>query len=206
MASFKRFEDLPVWRESTDLAVRIFKLTDAACFKYKGDLVNQLRRAALSVPNNIAEGFERGTTQELITFLYIARGSAGEVRSMLRFAIQLGAMVDLNNAITNLIATCESISRQIRAWLNSLQNTDITGNRYLNDETRKGYEGKKRAEAFHAQMQAFREQMEAGLTAGTWGRPEGKPNLKSEIPNPSGEQNPEPSIPDSGHSSPSPSL
>src|ERR1700687_1359336 len=80
---YERFEQLPVWQAGITLAERMFKLTAERAFNYQGDLRSQLQRAALSVSNNVAEGFERGTTQELLTFLYIARGSAGEVRSML---------------------------------------------------------------------------------------------------------------------------
>lgn len=57
MSTFKRFEELPAWESGTELSVKIFTLTEEPCFKFKGDLVNQLRRAVLSVPNNIAEGF-----------------------------------------------------------------------------------------------------------------------------------------------------
>src|SRR5438874_5464272 len=78
---YSRFEELPVWKAAIDLAVEIYHLTDGATFKSRYNLRDQLERAAVSVSNNIAEGFERGTTQELLTFLYIARGSAGEVRS-----------------------------------------------------------------------------------------------------------------------------
>jgi len=80
---------------------------------------DQLDRAALSVSNNIAEGFERGTTNELLAFLYIARGSAGEVRSMLclkeRRARQAGWTDDLKSQISDLKSTAESCSRQLRA-------------------------------------------------------------------------------------------
>ncbi|HNR29508.1 MAG TPA: four helix bundle protein [Candidatus Hydrogenedentes bacterium] len=82
---YERFEDLPAWTAAIDLADRIYKITRNRFFTQPGDLRDQLRRAALSVSNNIAEGFERGSTAELLAFLYIARGSAGDVRSMLRF-------------------------------------------------------------------------------------------------------------------------
>ena len=80
MASYKRFEEIPVWQRAIDLAAQVFDLTARPAFKFRGDLVNQIRRAALSVSNNIAEGFERGTTADLVKFLYIARGSCGETR------------------------------------------------------------------------------------------------------------------------------
>ena len=82
---YERFEDLPVWKAVMDLAERAYALTRDRFFSQPGDLRDQLRRAALSVSNNIAVGFERGSTAELLAFLYIARGSAGEVRSMLHF-------------------------------------------------------------------------------------------------------------------------
>lgn len=80
---YDRFESLPVWKAGIDLAERVFLLVESPAFNSKGDLRNQLQRAATSITNNIAEGFERGTTQEMLTFIYYARGSAGEVRSML---------------------------------------------------------------------------------------------------------------------------
>jgi len=81
---YNRFEDLPVWQDSAELGRAIFELTESATFQRHFGLRDQLERASLSISNNIAEGFERGTNNELLAFLYIARGSAGEVRSMLR--------------------------------------------------------------------------------------------------------------------------
>ena len=163
MATFKRFEDLPVWKAAVDMAVSVFRMTARESFKFKGDLVNQCRRAALSVSNNIAEGFERGTTSELITFLYIARGSAGEVRSMLRFALRLGEMPGDEKEILTLIGDCESIFRQLRAWLDALQNSDISGQRHLNENSRNEYDRRRAREAFEAQMAVFREKLERRL-------------------------------------------
>ena len=198
------FEQLPVWQSGIDLAHRIYKLTESAAFRMRGDLCDQLRRAALSVSNNIAEGFERGTTEELLTFLYIARGSAGEVRSMLNFceryfggrpesdsalharrpnlksrisdlksqtsdtlrqaapsrtqakasprsAIAMAnvesAIPDLRSEISNLGSLVESCSRQLRAWADNLQNTDIKGQRRLNSRSQLTYDAECRAES-----------------------------------------------------------
>jgi four helix bundle protein len=69
---YERFEDLPVWRESVSLAVSIFKMSAGRQFRGVGDIANQVQRAGLSISNNIAEGFERGSTQELVSFLYYA--------------------------------------------------------------------------------------------------------------------------------------
>jgi len=80
---YSRFEELPVWQDAIELAVKIYELTGRPAFNRQYSLRDQLERSGVSVSNNIAEGFERGTTQELLTFLYIARGSCGEVRSML---------------------------------------------------------------------------------------------------------------------------
>lgn len=111
-----RFEDLPVWKSALELARRVYALTRDRFFSQPGDLRDQLRRAALSVSNSVAEGFERGSTSELLAFLHIARGSAGEVRSMLRFVEGVPATAHLQGEIVSLIALAEGCSRQIRGW------------------------------------------------------------------------------------------
>ena len=145
---YRRFEELPVWQAGIKLATRVFLLTEDRSFRYKGDIANQIQRAALSVPNNIAEGFERGTTQDLITFLYYARGSAGEVRSILTVIEHLQYFNHLRSEISDLKSLAESISRQIRAWADSLQNTNIQGHRYLTDRSRRSLDQKNESNEF----------------------------------------------------------
>jgi four helix bundle protein len=146
---YERFEDLPVWKAAMELAVRIFALTQNRSFDGKGDLRNQLQRAGgISICNNVAEGFERGTTQELLTFLYIARGSAGETRSMLELCERLPGFEHLKSEISDLRSQVQSVSRQLRGWADSLQNSDIPGQRYLNDQTRHASQQTRRAGQF----------------------------------------------------------
>ncbi|MGC3959100.1 MAG: four helix bundle protein [Verrucomicrobiota bacterium] len=109
--TYERFEDLPVWKEAIQLAEKVYALTEAPAFQKQYSLRDQLERAAVSVSNNIAEGFERGTTPELLTFLYIARGSAGEVRSMLCLLELLARFAHLKSQISDLKSTAESCSR-----------------------------------------------------------------------------------------------
>lgn len=162
---YERFEDLPVWQTAIELAVQVFALTENEEFRGKGDLRNQMERAAVSVSNNIAEGFERGTTQELLTFLYIARGSAGEVRSMLHLLNRLPAFAEFKAPIAKLLSLSESISRQLRAWADSLQNSDIKGQRYLNDKVRQEEQRKKDRTEAQAEFQRVREEIIARETA-----------------------------------------
>ena len=150
---YERFEDLPVWKAAIDLAKRVYDLTRDKFFSQPGDLRSQLRRSSLSVSNNIAEGFERGTTAELLAFLYIARGSCGETRSMLLFTERFNEADHLKSEISNLKSLAESCSRQIRGWTNNLQNSDIKGQRHLNEGSRHEYESRRRAEAFNRQIE-----------------------------------------------------
>src|SRR3989442_3355654 len=129
--TYERFEDLPVWRASMDLGVQVYALTNKADFKGHGSLRDQIDRAAVSVSNNIAEGFERGTNQELLTFLYIARGSAGEVRSMLCLLQRIPGICDLESEISGLKTKAESISRQLGAWTRALQDSGLKSQRYV---------------------------------------------------------------------------
>jgi four helix bundle protein len=151
------FEELPVWKDAIKLAVKVFELTANPCFKTHAGTRNQLENAAVSVSNNIAEGFERGTTQETLTFIYIARGSAGEVRSMLKLLCQSSMFSAIKADAANLVPLATSISRQLRAWADSLQNSDIRGQRYLNDRTRRQAEERKKREEFLEELRRIRE-------------------------------------------------
>ena len=143
--TYQRFEDLPVWNEAIVLAEGCEDFILAAKDRITWSKRDQLDRCSLSVSNNIAEGFERGTTNELLAFLYIARGSAGEVRSMLGYFERRPALRDFKSQITNLKLIAESCSRQIRAWADSLQNSEIKGQRHLTEKSRRQSDAQKRA-------------------------------------------------------------
>jgi four helix bundle protein len=152
--TYQRFEDLPVWQE----AARLYELTDDflenAPPRMRASFRDQLERAVLSVSNNIAEGFERGTTNELLAFIYIARGSAGEVRSMLTLLLRRKWAAHLKPEISHLRSGAENCSRQLRGWADSLQNSEIKGQRHLNDRVRKEQAQKQRATAFEQRLLA----------------------------------------------------
>ncbi len=149
---YSRFEELPVWNDAIQLGVRVLALTSNDAFVRQASLRNQIERAAVSVSNNIAEGFERGTTQELLTFLYIARGSAGEVRSMLCLLERLPDLKNLTSEISDLKLGAEKISRQLRAWADSLQNSPIKGQRYLTEKTRRVERASRERDEFFHQL------------------------------------------------------
>jgi four helix bundle protein len=152
---YKRFEELPVWKDAAKLAAEMFRFSALPAFRGKGDLANPLQRATLSISNNIAEGFERGTTKELITFLYYARGSAGEVRSMLAMMRMMPDFESLDAQIGRDKETVESITRQIRGWAQSLQDSDTTGQRYLTKQSQEEETRRKSREAFLEKVEAL---------------------------------------------------
>ena len=152
---YERFEDLPVWQAAIELAKRVYDLTRDRFFDQAGDLRGQLRRASLSVSNNIAEGFERGTTAELLAFLYISRGSCGETRSMLLFTERFSEAEHLKSQISELKLLAESCSRQIRGWADNLQNSDIKGQRHLTDNSKEQYQAQRRADVFAREIDRY---------------------------------------------------
>ena len=153
---YRRFEELPVWKDAVELAVRTFALTATACFRGHSSTRNQLENAVVSISNNIAEGFERGSTQETINFIYISRGSAGETRSMYCLIERLPEFSDFRSEISDLKIRAESISRQLRAWADSLQNTDIRGQKYLTDKSRRLDQQRREREEFLAELEQIR--------------------------------------------------
>jgi len=156
--TYENFEDVPVWQDGIELTAKVFELTEDRAFAGKGDVANQLQRAALSVPNNIAEGFERGTTAELIQFLYYAKGSAGEVRSICHVMDRLKALGHLKSGITDLRSLARSISKQIAGWAFSLQESDIKGSRHLTEHSRKAYHQDKKAQELMADLKKQHEE------------------------------------------------
>jgi four helix bundle protein len=147
--TYETFEDLPVWKEAILLIEEIYRLTSQPNFRAPASFKSQIERAALSVSNNIAEGFERGTTPELISFLYIARGSAGETRSMLRL---LARNRGWGGDPASSIALALSCSKQIRTWAQYLQDSNIKGPRHLDKKSREDDVARKKATAFQKKL------------------------------------------------------
>src|SRR6266852_1395299 len=116
MPAYKKFEDLPVWQEAARLYNRVLDLFEGPGIPLSPGFRNQLDRAALSISNNIAEGFERVTTNELLSFLAIARGSGGEVRSMMAVVKERPKLNPFIGRLHEIRAQAESCARQLTAW------------------------------------------------------------------------------------------
>jgi four helix bundle protein len=111
---YERFEELPVWNAAIELAIGTYKLSADQAFLRQGSLRDQIERAAVSVSNNIAEGFERGSTME-----------------------RLAAFSHLKFEISNLKSNAEEIARQLRAWAKALQESPIKGQRFLTQKSQR---------------------------------------------------------------------
>jgi four helix bundle protein len=143
--TYKSFEELPVWQQAAELYEQTDEFLEHAPPRIRASFRDQLERAVLSVSNNIAEGFERGTTNELLQFIYIARGSAGEVRSMLGLVQRRPWAKQCSTELSDLKSIASNCSRQLRGWAESLQNSEIRGPRHLTKASRERYDDKQRA-------------------------------------------------------------
>jgi four helix bundle protein len=90
----KGFKELLVWQKARDLAVEIYKITNQGKFRQDFGLRDQIRKAAVSVPNNIAEGDERDTNKDAIRFFFIAKGSLAELRTQIDIAHLISYLSD----------------------------------------------------------------------------------------------------------------
>ncbi len=116
------FKNLKVWQKSIDLVKEVYFLVKLLPAEEKYDLSSQIRRAAISVPSNIAEGNSRNTTKEYINFLSIARGSVSEVWTQLIICTELGF---LNETQTQkAFCLCEEISKMLSTMMIKLSNND----------------------------------------------------------------------------------
>jgi len=110
----RSYKDLLVWQRSVQLALAIYRLTAAFPAEERYGLTSQLRRAGVSVPSNIAEGYGRGTRKEYKQFLAIARGSTLEVQTQLTIAREL------EFCQRDQMANAESLSEEVSKMLYSL--------------------------------------------------------------------------------------
>ena len=110
-----RFEDIIAWQKAMALCVKVYNLfKEHKDFSFK----DQIQRAAVSITNNIAEGFERKSNNEFQYFLYVAKGSSGEVRSMLYLAIRLGIITEKEG--NELITDSEEVSKILFGFIKAL--------------------------------------------------------------------------------------
>ncbi|AFY89355.1 four helix bundle protein [Chroococcidiopsis thermalis] len=116
------FEDLRVWQKGIELVKQVYLLTKEGDLSKDFGLRDQLRRASVSIPTNIAEGFERYSRKEYVQFLNIAKGSAGEVRSLLRVALEVGYLdkSKYDQLYNSAVELSRMLSNQIQALNNSL--------------------------------------------------------------------------------------
>ncbi|MBE9002617.1 four helix bundle protein [Nostoc sp. LEGE 12447] len=111
------FEDLRVWQKGIELVKQIYLISNTGNLSRDFGLRDQLRRASVSIPTNIAEGFERASRKEYLNFLNIAKGSAGEVRSLLRVALEVGYLDNqtYSQLYTQAMELSRMLSNQIQA-------------------------------------------------------------------------------------------
>jgi four helix bundle protein len=136
MSKYRSFEELPAWQEAVRLYDHVQDLLDTPGLSLSAGFRNQIDRAALSVSNNIAEGFERATTAELQAFLAIARGSAGEVRSMVAVVRNRPRLQASAAVLGEIRRLAESCARQLTAWTYSIEESPVQGKRHLNGRER----------------------------------------------------------------------
>jgi four helix bundle protein len=107
----KGFKDLIVWQRAKDLAVQIYKLTENGNMGRDFGLRDQIRRSAVSVASNLAEGDERDTDKEAIRFFYVAKGSVAELRTQIQIASEAGRLE--KKLYGGLDLECEQLGKMI---------------------------------------------------------------------------------------------
>lgn len=152
MAKYQHFEELPVWQEAKRLYNTVLDLLEEPGVPLTPGFRNQLERAALSVSNNIAEGFERSTTNELQAFVAIARGSSGEVRSMMAVVKDRPRLKRYITALQRIRALAESCARQLTGWAGSIDRFRFEGRRQLSDKERASREKVQKARSFRQEF------------------------------------------------------
>ncbi len=117
----RRFEDLVVWQTGRDLVRGVYRASSAQKLARDFGLKDQMKRAAVSIVSNIAEGFERGSRKQQIEACYLAKGSAGELRAQVVVAHDVGLLDE--TAFKWLHDMCDKCSRQLQLYIRHLRAT-----------------------------------------------------------------------------------
>ncbi len=128
MATIQRFEDIEAWQKARELTNAVYSCSSIGAFPQDFGLRDQIRRAAVSIMSNIAEGFERGGSREFIQFLAIAKGSAGEVEAQLYVALDQG-YID-QGQFDSIKAAALATKKLIAGFMNYLRQSDLKGQKY----------------------------------------------------------------------------
>lgn len=128
MATFRKFEEIESWQKARELVNEIYKATRHNDFSKDFGLKDQIRRAAVSIMSNIAEGYERDGKREFIQFLSIAKASAGEVKSQLYVALDNAYLSQ--SEFDTLQELTDGTTRLIAGLMKYLNNSKIKGNKY----------------------------------------------------------------------------
>ena len=128
MAAVKDFEELAIFQKARELSKKIYPVTNKDGFKSDFRFVQQIRAAAGSIMDNIAEGFERGGNKEFLNFLYIAKGSCGEVRSQLIRANDVGYLTE--EEYNELYTECRKLSASIMNFIKEIKSSEMVGSKY----------------------------------------------------------------------------
>lgn len=132
MATIQKFEDLICWQKARELTKFIYDISKYRNFSFDRGLVDQVRRASVSVMSNIAEGFDRGTKQEFINYLFIAKGSCGEVRTQLYISLDAG-YIDISTFRYGLKLTDEC-SRLLKSFIDKVKTGSHSGLQYKKEK------------------------------------------------------------------------
>ncbi len=115
---FSRIEDIDVWKRGCRLAVDIYRFTEVEPLSKDWGLRDQMRRSSVSIPSNVAEGFERNTQKEFRRFLFIAKGSCAELRTQLYIVKALEKIS--HDLVTPLIEECKEVSAMLQSLASKL--------------------------------------------------------------------------------------
>lgn len=140
MATINTFKEIRSWQHAMELSVECYKITQEERFRFEFAMINQMRKCAISVPSNIAEGFERKGNKEFIQFLFIAVGSIGELQTQLILCSRVGLLE--STRLEKLEVDIENIKKMVYGMISYLKSSDQKGYKFSQPEVPYGRSNK----------------------------------------------------------------